>query len=203
MSNESLHAPAQELVERLARTMEGLELAATDRNRLAAGCFRQAMEHHDAVIHLVRSNLTRSALALLRPLFEQYVHGLWLAKCASGADLQQFQHGTLDRPFAAMLAAVEFLEGNDAGPLAELRKNLSPAMREFLRDRNSRGVPGNAGDSIAGGRPAEETQATVALAGAIGLLAASEVALMAGRHDVVSALVGEAVLLQGVVPESR
>lgn len=201
MSDESLQAPAEELVERLARRMAGLDLAATERNRLASACFRQTLEHHEAVVHLVRRNLIGSALALLRPLFEHYVLGLWLAKCASGADLQLFQNGTLDRPFAAMLSAVEFLEANDAGPLAAFRRNLSSAMRGFLRGRKSSLAPGHAGDSVAGDRHAREIQASVNLAGAIGLLAASEVALMAGRQDIVSALADEAALLQDVVPE--
>lgn len=192
----SLHESAQALIERLARRMDGLDLAATERNRLSAACFRQALEHHEAVVHLVRRTLFGSALALLRPLFEHYVRGIWLAKCASAADLQRFQNGTLERPVAAMLAAIEFHEVNDAGVLSEFRKDLSWSMADFLRGGRARITRGDDRNSIVGDHPGAEVGATVALAGAIGLLAASEVALLAGRHDIVSALADEAIWLK-------
>ena len=192
----SLHESAEALIERLARRMDGLDLAATERNRLCTTCFRQVLEHHEAVVDLVRQTLFGSALALLRPLFEHYVRGIWLAKCASAADLQRFQNGTLERPVAAMLAAVEFHEMNDAGALSEFRKDLSSTLTEFLRGGTARVTRSDERNSIVGDHPGEEAGATVALAGAIGLLAASEVALLAGRHDIVSALADEAIWLR-------
>ena len=203
MNNESLHAAAQALIERLAQRIDGLDFPATERNRLSAACFRQALEHHEAIVHLVRRSLFGSALALLRPLFEHYLRGVWLAKCASAADLQMFQGGTLDRPIAAMLAAVEFHEGIDAGVLSELKRNLAPAMQDILSGGKPRGTRGSGGDTILGDHPPDEVGATVALAGAIGLLAASEVALLAGRQDIVSALIDETAVLKGAAPGWR
>lgn len=197
-NEESLHVSAEALIERLARRMDGLDLAATERNRLSAACFRQALEHHEAVVQLVRRTLFGSALALLRPLFEHYVRGIWLAKCASAADLLQFQNGTLERPVSAMLAAVEFHEMHDTGLLSEVRKNLSSTMKDFLRGGRLRAARNDARDSIEDSHSEDEAGAAIALAGAIGLLAASEVALLAGRHDIVSALVDEANWLKGV-----
>ena len=74
LDEETLKA-AQSHVEWLALRIEGLPLPVSDRDRLAAGCFHQALEHHEAIVKLVRRKLVGSAFALLRPLFELFVRG--------------------------------------------------------------------------------------------------------------------------------
>src|SRR5436190_12223298 len=62
---------------------------------LAASSYQLAMEHHRALVHLMREGMHGPALALLRPLVEAYTMGLWLHHCAQAVHFQQI----LDRKF--------------------------------------------------------------------------------------------------------
>jgi Family of unknown function (DUF6988) len=182
---------AEALVARLGHKIEGLEIAATDRNRLSAACFHQALEHHQAIVHLVHQNLFGSALALVRPLFEIYMRGIWLSKCASESELTKFQKGKLDKNFGEMVAAIESHQGYNVGVLAEVKKNSWSAMNDFTHGGMLQVVRRITSDSITPNYTVEEIDHTITFAGAIGLLSTSEVALMAGREDIATALLEE------------
>lgn len=63
---------------------------------LAAGYFSLALEHHIAVIMLMRNALPSSAFALLRSVLDAYWRGEWASKVASEADLERFRQGKFD-----------------------------------------------------------------------------------------------------------
>ena len=50
-----------------------VEMDATDRNRIVASAFGIAMDHHAAIVVLMRNTLYSSGFALLRVLFEAYL----------------------------------------------------------------------------------------------------------------------------------
>ena len=95
MIDETSLKAAESLVERLALKIEGLEFLASDRSRLAAACFHQALEHHEAVVALVQRRLFGSVMSPVRPMFEIYIRGIWLNICASNTDLDKLQKGKL------------------------------------------------------------------------------------------------------------
>lgn len=60
----------------------GLAFERTQRLVMAAASFQLTFDHHDAVVLLVANKQPASGLALLRPLYESYVLGLWLFRIA-------------------------------------------------------------------------------------------------------------------------
>jgi hypothetical protein len=77
---------SQSLIRWLDSAIDGVELQANDRVRIAGACLDLAMEHHKAIVVLAAHQLFGSAFALARPVFEAYVRGVWLHRCASRAD---------------------------------------------------------------------------------------------------------------------
>ncbi len=191
MIDEATVASAEARIAHLALKIEGLEFPASDRNRLSAACFHQALEHHEAIILLVRRKLIGSALALVRPLFEIYVRAIWLGKCATDLDLGRFQKGKLEREFAGLVADIESHEGYNVGVISGVKKNSWRAMNDFTHGGPLQVIRRITADSIAANYSPQEVQEVVTFAGAIGLLATAEIALLAGREDIATALLEE------------
>ena len=190
MVDDALLKSAEALISRLGQRIEGLDIPATVRNRIAAGCFHQALEHHEAIVHLVRGNLLGSAMALVRPLFEIYVRGIWLGKCASEAELTAFQRGTI-KSFGALVEEIERHEGYNVGVLAEVKRNSWSAMNDFTHGGALQVFRRITSDSITPNYAFEEVTEALNFSGAIGLLSTSEVALLAGCQDLAAELLEE------------
>jgi len=78
----------------------------------------------DAIIVLLDAQMPGPALSLARPLFEGYVRGYWLLKCASDEQISEFIAGRCPN-FAGLLAAVpKDAESGGAWIHANSAKNL-------------------------------------------------------------------------------
>lgn len=191
MIDNSALASAEAHIKQLALKIEGLEFPASDRNRLSAACFHQALEHHEAIVLLVRRNLNGSALALVRPMFEIYVRAIWLGHCASEIDLERFQKGKLKKEFAELVSDVETHEGYNVGVLSDVKKKSWRTMNDYTHGGPRQVIRRITADSIASNYSTEEMQELVTFAGTVGLLATSEISLLAGREDIAAALLEE------------
>jgi len=63
----------------------------TLRSRVAAGLTDQTIEHHEAMLLLIRNGKNGSAYTLARSIFESMFRGLWFNLCATDAQLQYFE----------------------------------------------------------------------------------------------------------------
>jgi hypothetical protein len=61
------------------------------RNIIVIGLINQMIEHHEAMVMLVRTGKIGSAFAVARSIFESMFRGLWFALCATDVDLQYFE----------------------------------------------------------------------------------------------------------------
>lgn len=59
------------------------------RSALVVAYFDIALEHQAAVLVLVKNQLYGSASALIRPAFEAWLRAVWVAGCASDADVEK------------------------------------------------------------------------------------------------------------------
>ena len=182
---------AEAQIKHLALKIEGIEFPASDRNRLSAACFHQALEHHEAIILLVRRNFYGSAFALVRPMFEIYIRAIWLGHCASEIDLKRFQKGKLKKEFAELITDIESLEGYNVGVLSTVKKKSWGAMNDYTHGGPHQVIRRITEDSIAANYSGEEIQEIVTFAGTVGTLATSEISLLAGREDIATALLEE------------
>lgn len=61
------------------------------RNQISLALFQHALDLTDATIILIQHDLPGPALALSRPMFEAYVRGLWVSKCADDAQVEHIR----------------------------------------------------------------------------------------------------------------
>ena len=182
---------AESLVERLALKIEGVTLLATDRTCLAAACFHQALEHHHAIVVLAGRRLFGSVMALVRPMFEIYIRGIWLHVCASDADLEIFQKGKLRREFAELVKDIESHDGYNVGVLSHVKNSSWSAMCDYTHGGPLQVIRRISPDSITSQYSDEQISEAIAFAGAIGYWATAEVALLAAREDIATQLLNE------------
>jgi hypothetical protein len=63
------------------------------KQRLAAAYTSLALEHHEAITRLIRSDLHGSAMALVRPVFEILFQSHWVFGCAKPNDVDRIAKG--------------------------------------------------------------------------------------------------------------
>lgn len=203
MVSNTVLASAETLVAQLRQKLGGLKIAATDRTRLSAACFNQALEYHAAIILLVRRSFFGSALALVRPMFEIYIRGVWLGKCASDAELKKFHKGRIDKTFAQIVAEIESHERVNVGVHAKVTKNFWSAMNDFTHGGPLQVMRRITANSFTPNYPANEIGETINFVGAIGLFSAWEVALLAGREDIATALLDQMKAQSDTTPNDK
>ena len=75
----------------LGTGMNSTSFPDTDRNIVTLALFQQSLDLADAVVLLVDEHeLHGPAYPLVRPLFESYVRGLWILRCASDKEIVEF-----------------------------------------------------------------------------------------------------------------
>jgi hypothetical protein len=187
MTPEDEHSALVDVVRWIDEHHSGIVLPADERSRMTAGCFDVAIEHQAAIALLSSGQLYGPMFALLRVLTESVVRGLWLAQCASDTDLAKFKKHRLDKDFAQLIQEIEQAIGYAQSPLSKLKTNSWKAMNGFTHTGfyqvARRNGPGTTGPNY----PPEEISQALALAGALGLIAASQLAGLAGTQPLLQA----------------
>jgi hypothetical protein len=122
---------AGDLARKIDGLLDGVEIRATERNRLAAACLDTAMEHHKAIIVLTEKALYGSAHAMLRMVFEAFVRGTWLHHCATDDQIRKFIQGKSLPSFQDLLNSVETTAAYESGILSQAKQNAWGAMCGF------------------------------------------------------------------------
>lgn len=126
---------AEDFGNALSRLVNGRNLATNDRNRqkirAAAAAFGIAQDHHHAIVFLLKYTFHSSSLALLRSVFEAYVRGLWLRRCATDAQVQKVMEEKEPPPNDIMITAIEALPDFGEGTLARIKKHGWKEMCDF------------------------------------------------------------------------
>jgi hypothetical protein len=131
MSVEDLLTLSKEIDSWLDRSIDSLEIAATDRSRLAAACFDQVHEHVKAVRVLLGQRLTGSAFSLVRPTFETFLRGLWLRYSATDKEVKRFQQDKLDKKLREIVQAIESKDTFNVGVLGQVQCGYWRAMCSY------------------------------------------------------------------------
>jgi hypothetical protein len=61
------------------------------RTVIVMGTITQIIEHHEAILLLVRSNKIGSSFALIRSVVEGVYRGMWINFCATDTEMQEFE----------------------------------------------------------------------------------------------------------------
>jgi hypothetical protein len=137
-------------------------------------------------------------MALVRPMFEIYIRGVWLNLRASDAELLKFQTGKLKREFAALITDIESHEGYNVGVLSDVKKGSWRAMNDYTHGGARQVIRRISSDSIASAYSDDQIREVLDFAGAVGYWATSEVAFLAKREDIAAALLEELKAGQGI-----
>lgn len=170
---------SESLIRWVDERIDGLSIPSDDRHRLAGACFDIAHEHQKAIVLLVANRLYGSAFALVRLIFEAYIRGLWLLRCAILTELERFKLDTLNKEFGQLITEIENLDGYDVGILSRLKKASWGAMNSFTHSGFFQVVRRITEDSIESNYEEGEILDALNVANSFGLLSAIEMALMA------------------------
>lgn len=188
-----LLARSQELSEWLDRTINGLEIKYEDRARLAAACLDIALEHHRALGVLIAHSLNGSAFALVRLLFESYVRGVWIHRCASPEDLAALQADQLDCKFYELVDAIERTPAySEERVLSEVKRNSWGAMNSFTHSGFLQIVRRLTVDAVTPNYSDAEIAEALTFANTIALLTAVAITAVAERDDISQTVLNKA-----------
>ena len=90
------------------------------RQQWAVACWAAVIEHHHAIVLLTRAGRYSSARALLRPLFEAYIRGVWLNVGATDHDVDVVRQDRFPT-FARMIDTIQATEKVRGDRLSELK----------------------------------------------------------------------------------
>jgi hypothetical protein len=174
---------AESLVAWIAKQTEGLTVPDNVRNRIAYGLFHLAAEHHQSIVFLVREELYGSALALVRPLLECYVRGIWVLRVASEVQVERFRENSKIKKLKELIAEVEKHPGYSVGYFADIEKYSLSALHEYTHGGIRQVVQRINMDSIVSNYSRNEIKKLLSFSGQIGLLVATEL-IVVTKNDV-------------------
>ena len=177
------------LVEWIDLKFSGIELPTDERSMLATGCFDVALEHQAAIALLFRSGLYGSMFALLRVLTESLVRGLWLLHSATDIELSKFKLGKIDKKFDVIVSEVEISIAATTLALSNLKSMAWKSMNGFTHTGFNQVARRHSLDSVSPNYPESELSQSQTLAGALGLLAASQLGGLSKHPELVDAIV--------------
>lgn len=163
--------------------LDGLEISKNRRILLSASCLDIVIEHHIGICTLLKSKLNGSAFALVRPLFEAFVRGVWLRRCATEVEIDRYSSDRPTKGFNKLIAEVEELEAFQDSMLSGLKANAWKAMNSYThggiqqagRRLNASCIEPNYSD--------EAIVEVIKLSGSFALLAFQQIAIEAGKNE--------------------
>lgn len=170
---------SEKLIQWVDSKIHGLEISADDRTRIAAGCHDVAMEHQKSIVLLVANSLYGSAFSLVRLIFEAYIRGVWLYRCATKKEVEKFKKGKIEKTVGQRISEVENIEGYEVGTLSKAKETSWKNMNSYTHSGFNQVVSRITESSIEPNYNDEEIRQCLYFASTIGLMSAIEVTLMA------------------------
>ncbi|BCV61607.1 DUF6988 family protein [Shewanella algae] len=125
--NESVKK-AYDLSVAINSALEGVQIPNKDSHFLPTLFHSTVIEHHRSIVTLIDKSLHGSASALVRPLFESYVKGLWFSTCASQSDFNKLRKDKFEKKFGDLVSDIDKVNNNG---LAKPKKNYWPTLNSL------------------------------------------------------------------------
>jgi hypothetical protein len=161
--------------------IENANVPGTPRVRNAMALYHIAFSHHPAVLTLIDRSFKISALALLRPLFESYLRGVWVEVSAKDDELVSFLKGLSSPNFKTLEKAARQASKDES--LAELAKMLWGRFSHFTHSGAGL-INRNQNQEILGdATPDKDCMAAIFFCDAVVLLASIRVSKLLGKPE--------------------
>src|SRR5258708_8147975 len=165
------------------RALHDLSLPSSDRTRIAGACFAVALEHHHAVVILLRERLNGSAFALMRSAYEAYVRGVWLALCATDSQLRSFIDGIEPPKLGVMLEAIETIPTFEGKTLSYVKAENWKSMCSYTHTGALQVQRWNTSEAITSRHSPEEIEEVLSFTSAFAFLSALGVAMLPNNES--------------------
>jgi Family of unknown function (DUF6988) len=111
---EAERKSAEEVVDGVKQVLSKHKFSDEEWSTVVIGFIAQGIEHHAALLLLLRSKLIGSGFALVRSIIEILVRGVWITACATDAQVKKFRdQDKLDLTFGEMSDAIDIACGID------------------------------------------------------------------------------------------
>lgn len=191
MTLESEIAKSEAWIRECTAHLQGITVTATERVRVAVSLLHLCVEHQMALQLLVENGLVGSAFALLRPLYESYIRGVWFARCATDADINAFLDGKQPPRIDALIVAVEGLDEFEGSQLAETKRQIGVNLNDFTHGGKIQVKARNTADEIVSNFHQDDVIRLLECAASVSLLASIATAALAGRVDLPDTLLAD------------
>lgn len=187
-------AQGHDLAAWIERQVHELPLSGSVRTRLAGTCFLVAQEHHQAILLLLGQThpLHAPAFALVRPVYETYIRGVWLAHCATETGLERFAHGESPPNMSTMLAAIKQIPGFGSGQLSAIYTRSWSAMCAYTHTGSQQVLRWNTSDEIQQNYSDEDVDEVLSFTGALVLLSTLGLAAIADNESLAASVLAKA-----------
>ena len=176
----------------LAAELNGLSLSSSLRHRSSGACLSVTQDHQLAITSLIEQGIYSSAFALVRPLFESYVRGLWLAHCATDGEVEAFSTGGEPPGISKLLSALEALPMFNDGRLSNIKTQSWDAMCAYTHTGSLQVQRWNTETAIEQNFPPEELIEALSFSSSIALLSALGMATLAANESLEAKLLERA-----------
>lgn len=184
MNIQAALACSTDLSKWLDGSIHGLDIPSGDREAMAGALFDQVHEHHKAVQLLLKSSLVGSAFSLVRPTLETFVRGVWLLRCASEEEVENFTKDKIvDKSFGDLIREIEAWPGYDVDVLSKVKTEGWSAMCSYAHGGYLQAVRRMTPDQITTNYLDGEMLEVINFSDAVAMLAAFEIFSMAKRDD--------------------
>lgn len=180
---KSLLLKAYDLNNWLWEGIDGTETPPKLGTKTAMCCFDLVIEHHRAITTLIDLKMYGSATGLMRSVFETFVRGVWLNKCASPEEVEQYLEDNFRMEFWLLLKRVEELAGFSDKVLSAVKKNSWAALNSYTHGGGialSRRING---DFIEPNYSIDELVEMLKFSGTFALLAFQQIMQSSGKLD--------------------
>lgn len=164
-------------------TLQDLAVQGDLRSRCALGCLDIALEHREALVLLISHQMYGSAFTLLRSIFESYVRGVWLHRCATESEIAAFKNDRLDHTFASLIQAIENIEDFSLGILSRLKQQGWKAMNSYTHSSFQHVMRRMTAETLEPNYDEGEIQEALSCANALGLLCVLQIAFLSTNKE--------------------
>lgn len=107
-----------------------LSIPSTIRHRVSLAYFDIVMENHAAIVLLIESRQYSPAYSLLRVIYESFVRGKWISKCASDDFLENFEKKEFPYLYE-QLQEIKEIDASTSRVLSNLKNRAIKAMHDY------------------------------------------------------------------------
>ncbi len=182
MSCDRLIENFEKLIQIYDHEIRDLKMPNEPRYRIAGGCFYTAMQHQKAIMLLVAKQLYGPAVTLVRPIYEAFLRGIWIFKCADERQLEDFIKGNVPK-LSRLLEDIERLEGHNEKVLSAIKNKYGSNMNAYVHTGIQQVIRLQTQETIEQNYHEDEITDILQLSGLFGCLSAIYVCEMCLNQD--------------------